>query len=377
MAFRPFDAATFTAWSSRLSAGGLVTEAARERDLRRALPHLARAIETAGLLPRLPPDERALLAAARLSSAASAARLAVALEPLGAACEREGVRPLLLKGAALHGALHRDPADRPVSDADLYLAFAHWPALSRALAAADLVADDVTQARLETLVRSGGRTPVLSDFVFRRRDRTGVPVEVKFDPVQVGVPLGHAAEFAAHATPSPRYRGFDVPAPEAMAIQQALHLARHDGTDALWFAELAHGVARAGATFDPGRAMAMIRGEGLASVVATVFAAAEAMFPGTIPAPLRGRGSRGPVPAILRLHPRRPGRADERRATRSLQVHHAFASGRGLLVLRSLLSRIHPSDAYVAARAGLAPGTRVHAGHRVRRLLELIRGSTP
>ena len=119
VAFRtPSDASRRT-WAPRLAAGGIVREAARERDLRRALPHLSRWIDAAGLASTPPPDERAILAAARLSSAASAARLAATLVPLGAACRAEGVTPLLLKGAALHGALHANPADRPVSDADI------------------------------------------------------------------------------------------------------------------------------------------------------------------------------------------------------------------------------------------------------------------
>ncbi len=352
-------------------------EAARERDLRRALPHLGRAIETAGLSGRLPADERAILAAARLSAASSASRLAATLRPLGAACRSKGVVPLLLKGAALHGALHEDPADRPVSDADLYVPFADWPAMSSALRKADLAPDRLTAARLEGLERSAGRASILSDFVFRRRDARGVPVEVKFDPVQVGVPLRRATAFAQGATPSKAYEGFAVPAPEAMAVQQALHLARHDGSDALWIAELAHGIARADArgSFDPARALALVEDEGLAAVLRAVLSAAEEMFPGTIPSRLRRGNAGGPAPSILRRSPRARGGPDERRATLSLQAFHAAASRRVLFVVRSLGARLRPSDAYVAARLGLEPGAPVRGAHRRRRFLDLVRGA--
>ena len=379
VAFRAPDALTRARWAPRLTAGGVIRELARARDLRRALPHLARWINDAGLASTLPADERATLIAARLSSAASASRLAATLAPLGAACRVEGVTPLLLKGAALHGALHADPADRPVSDADLYVSFADWPRFQRALLAAGLASDRLTAARIDDLERSKGRTSLLSDFIYRRRDATGVPVEVKFDPVQVGVPLRRPEVFAAGATPSPIYDGFLVPAPEAMAVQQAIHLARHDGSDALWFAELAHGVARAHArrAFDVDRARSLLAGEGLDAAARQVFAAAEALFPGTIPNSLRRGLGGGPVPRNLRQDPRAKGAVDERRATLSLQAHHAVASGRVGLVLRSLVARLRPSDGYVAARLGLPPDTPVRAAHRRRRLLDLLRGSKP
>lgn len=376
VAFRAPDASSCHAWASRLAAGGIVRECARERDLRRALPHLGRWIEAAGLTSTLPPDERATLAAARLSSQSSVAKLAATLNPLGTACRNVGVAPLLLKGAALHGALHTFPADRPVSDADLFIAYSDWPAFSQALGAAGLESDRLTAARVEDLERSAGRTSVLSDFIYRPRNGTGVPVEVKFDPVQVGVPLRRPRAFVEGAVPSPVYAGFVVPAPEAMAIQQAIHLARHDGSDALWFAELAHGVDRAcrRGAFDIDRATSILAGEGLESVARHVFAAAERLFPGTIPARLRrGRGG-GPTPSIVRVAPTARGGANERLATFSLQAHHAVGSRRIGFVLRSLAARIRPSGGYVAARLGLAPGTPIRAAHRRRRLLDLLRG---
>lgn len=377
VAFQPVESEAVAHWAPRLRAGGIATEAARDRNLRRSLPHLARWIENAGLWTSLPADERALLTAARLSAAACASRLRATLAPLGPACRAEGVVPLLLKGGALHGALYSDPADRPVSDADLYVAPAERAKMVRALDAAGFAPDRMTAARLVDLESTAGLASALSDLIFRRRDGTGVPVEVKLDPVQVGVPLRRPEAFVENATPSKTYDGFVVPAPEAMAVQQAIHLARHDGSDALWFAELAHGVAQAMGrfAFDVGRAQSIVAGEGLDAVVRTVFAAAESLFPGTIASGLRRGAGGGPVPTVLRASPHRPGRADERRATLSLQVHHALSSRRFGHALRSLATRFRPSDGYVAARMGLAPGTRVTSIDRARRLLRLFRGT--
>jgi hypothetical protein len=363
-------------WADRLRAGGLVRELARARDLRRALPHLGRGIEAAGLLGALPADERTLLTAARLSSRVVADRLAATILPLGEACRREGVAPLLVKGAALHGGLHPDAADRPVSDADLVVSFDAWPRLARALDAAGLAPDRLTAARVADLEATGGRASFLSDLVFRRRDGTGLPVEAKLDPVQIGAPLRRAADFFAGATPSPIYPGFLVPAPEAMAVQQALHLARHDGSDALWIAELACGIHRAVAAnrFDPARALALVEPDRLAGVLAASLAAAEAMFPGTIPPTLGRVRARGPVPAILRRSPRARGAADESAGTLSLRAFHAVASGRPGFVLRSLRTRLLPSDRYVAARMNLPAGAPVGFAARAGRLLALLSG---
>jgi len=374
VAFRPVDPAHVDRWAPRLAAGGLVRELERDRWLRRALPHLGSWIERAGLLGSIPPAERTLLHAASLASAASASRLRATLGPLGAACKAQGVAPLLLKGAALHGTLHATPAERAVSDADVCIAPSDRAALVRALVTAGFEPDGLTAARLVDLERTAGRASALSDLIFRRHDGLGVPVEVKLDPVQVGVPLRRPTAFFDGAMPSPVYEGFLVPAPEPMAVQQALHLARHDGSDALWFAELAHGVARASATgrFDVARARRILAGEGLDAVVRRVFEAARALFPGTIPPALvRGRG--GPVPPILRARPRSRARVDERRATLSLAAHHALASGRWLVAARSFWARLRPSDGYVAARMSLPTGVRVRPIDRARRLVRLLR----
>ena len=59
-------------------------EIALEVDFRRSLPLVHRWLDETGLLPRLPADERSLLAAARLAGQASASRLLLTLAPLGA-----------------------------------------------------------------------------------------------------------------------------------------------------------------------------------------------------------------------------------------------------------------------------------------------------
>lgn len=362
-------------FAARLEAGGLVREVARTAEFRRALPALAdtlaRAHGPAVGLDRLPPDERALLLAAHLAAAESADRAARTLLPLGAALPRD-LPVLLLKGAALHGDAYADPALRPLADVDVYVPPAHAPAFRRALDAAGLAPDPLTAARWADYDASGGRAHRLSDLVARPRDGRGLAIEVKLDPVQVGVPVRGGERFLEGARPSKRYPGFLVPGPEAMAVQQALHLARHDGTDLVWWAELAHGVRRAAAAggFDAGRIEALVGPEGLAGTVRAVLAEAEALFPGTVPAAAR-RPGRGPVLRRFRCTGAPPRPADERAATWSLQSAHAVAARRPGTVLGALLRRVVPGAAYVRARLGLpadAPvGWRAHVA-RWRRL---------
>jgi hypothetical protein len=362
-------------WRERLTAGGIVAEVAREEALRRALPLLARAVEAAGFSDALPAAERGVLVAARLSAEARARAVARVLEPLGAACAAEGVAPVLLKGVALHGDLYPDPALRPVSDVDLLVAPGSFPALRRALATAGLSPDPLTAGRLAALEASGGRESFLSDFVFRAGS-DGLPVEAKLDPVQLGVPVATAGLFEAGARPSPRWEGFRVLAPAPMAVQQALHLARHDGSDLLWFAELAHGVRTGTAcgTLRPEEVVALAGPEGLVGVVLEVFAEAERLFPGSVLPALRPGGVRGgAVPSRIRARPGASGPPNERAATLSLQGFHALAARRPGAALSALWRRAFPSPAYVAARLGLAPGTRVTVRHRARRLASLLR----
>lgn len=362
-----------------VAAGGVVAEAARAPDLRRALPSFARWLEAAELLPRVPPAERATLAAARLSAAAAARRVAATLEPLGAALATVGVAPLLLKGTALHGTAV-DPALRPVSDADLYLRAADLDAFRRAAGAAGLAPDALTAARLADYDASGGRAHRLSDLVFRRTDGAGVPVEGKLDPVQVGVPLRTAAAFLEGATPSPVYRGFLVPAAEPMAVQQALHLARHDGSDLLWWAELARGVrdARAAGRFDRDRMEALVAGEGLLGTVREALREAAALFPGCIePALVHGAAPGGVTLARFRTRHAAPSEPDERAATWALQLAHVVGSGRWLAAAAALARRLRPGDAYVRARFGLPADAPVDGRLRARRLLATLLGRTP
>ncbi len=366
--------------ADRLASGGVVREIARRDDLRRCLPLLGDAVSRAGLLDALPPDERGCLLAARLAAEARADRVRRTLAPLGAACARHGVAPLLLKGLALHGDLYPDPALRAVSDADVFVPPASFALLRQAVEESGLLPDPMTVARLLAYDASGGREARLSDFVFAAPPDgplpSGVPVEAKLDPVQLGLPLRAGERFAVGARRSAAYAGFVVPAAEPMAVQQALHLARHDGADLLWFSEIAAVVARAAARleFDPRLAFALVEGEGLGGTLAAVFRATEDLFPGALPpALLRATGRRGLTPARFRARPTRPTACDETAATWSLQVAHAVSAGRPAALLAALWRRLAPHPAYVAARMGLPPGSRPGLAARLRRLGGVLR----
>jgi hypothetical protein len=345
----PLSPAAAHRWRERLSGGGIVSEIAREEAFRRALPLLARWVEEAGLAGSLPAAERAVLLAAALAAQARARAVAETLGPLGAACRAEGTAPVLLKGLALHGDLYPDAALRPVSDVDLWVPSGALPAVRRALAAAELAPDAMTAARLTASEASAGRESFLSDFVFRR-PAGGVPVEVKLDPVQLGVPLATARLFEADARPAAAYPGFRALAAPAMVCQQALHLARHDGSDLVWFAELAW-VARTGAE----------RGAFGASGRARFAALLEGEA-----------GPSGPTPRRVRERSPRAAPPDETAATLSLQAFHALAARRPGVALAALWRRVFPHPAYVAARLSLAPGTPVGFRHRLRRLAHLL-----
>ena len=359
-------------FAARLGAGGIVRELAAEDDLRRALPAVGAMLKDAGLLERLPADERSALSAARMSATMRAEAVRVTLEPLGAVCAQTGVVPLLLKGTALHGRKGWPAVLRPVSDVDLLVKPADFQALRVALTFAELAPEPLTAGRLAAYDGSGDKEFFLSDFVFRRTDGEGVPVEAKLDPVQVGRALARAAAFFEGATESKAYPGFQVPAPEPMAVQQAIHLARHDGSDVLWFAELAGGVRAAGSRFDVAKADALVADEGLLGTVRAAFAAAEELFPGSFPkAALRGGGKTGWTPARLRGRVGKAGKPDERAATWTLSLAHALSSRRPLATLGTLRRRIWPRSEYVAARMGLPEGKKANIVHRVKRLLLL------
>ena len=374
----PDPAPVLARWAPRLAAGGLLREVAATPDLRRALPWLADALGRAALLDALPADERGLLLAAHLSAAETADRAARTLLPLGAALP-PGTPVLLLKGAALHGDLYPDASLRPLSDADLYVPPAHADALRAALAAAGLAADPLTAARWADYDASGGRAHRLSDLIARPASGRGLAVEVKLDPVQVGVPLRHGERFLEGATPSRRYPGFLVPSPEAMAVQQAVHLARHDGSDVVWWAELARGIARATArgAFDAARVRHLVEGEGLLGTVRAAFAEAEALFPGTVAAALRAAPGGGIVLPRFRRRAAAARPADERAATWGLQTAHAVGARRPIPVLSSLWRRVWPGAAYVRARMGLPADAPVGWRARVARLTRLGRGTRP
>ena len=362
-------------FAARLAAGGIVREIAGADDLRRTLPTVGAMVKEAGLLDRLPADERSILSAARLSANVRAEAVRQTLEPLGAVCAQTGVVPLLLKGTALHGTKGTPAVLRPVSDVDLLVKPADFQALRVALTFAELAAEPLTAGRLAAYDGSGGKEFFLSDFVFRRVDGEGVPVEAKLDPVQVGRPLARAEAFFAGAHDSPAYAGFQVPAPEPMAVQQAVHLARHDGSDVLWFAELAGGVRAAGTRFDVAKAEALVAEEGLLGTVRAALAAAEELVPGSIPREaLRGGGRTGWTPARLRGRAGKAGRPDERAATWGLSLAHALSSRRPLATAATLWRRLWPRPEYVAARMGLPEGRRPSIVHRVRRLMLLAGG---
>jgi hypothetical protein len=377
----PLAPAAASRWRERLAAGGVVAEIAREEAFRRALPLCARWVEDAGVADDLPAAERAVLLAARLAARARAIAVAETLGPLGAACRAEGVEPVLLKGVALHGDLYPDPALRPVSDVDLWVPPGGLPAVRRALAAAGLAPDAITAARLAACEASSGRESFLSDFVFRLGSGRGVPVEVKLDPVQLGVPVATARRFEADARPSAAYPGFRALAGPAMLCQQALHLARHDGSDLVWFAELAWVARRAAerGTLGPsGRARfaALVEGEGLLGVVREVLRETERLFPGSVLAALPS-GPAGPTPRRIREKAIRPGPPDERAATLSLQAFHAVAAKRPWPALSALWRRAFPHPDYVAARLALAPGAHVGLRHRLQRFAYLIAPRRP
>lgn len=367
--------------AARLAAGGLVREVAAERDLRRALPWLARALSDAGLFVRLPADERALLLAARLRGESDAARAARTLLPLGAALA-PGTPALLLKGAALHGTLYPDAALRPLSDLDLFVPPVAVAPVRQALAAAGLAFDPTTAARLADYDASGGRAHRLSDLIARPPTRDGLAVELKLDPLQVGVPVRRSERFLLDARPSPRYPGLLVPSPEVMAVQQALHLARHDGSDLVWWGELAHGLARAARTgaLRPRVLSDLVRGEGLLGTLRAVLREAEALFPGTVPRALFTARGGGVVLPRFRVRGRRGGatrgpasRPDERTATLGLAAVHAIGARRPFTVLASLLRRTWPSDGYVRAVLRMPVGARVSLPDRLARVRRLLR----
>lgn len=343
---------------------GFLARATAHPALARAMPLVAAAIETLGAASRLSLPDRAELTALRAWSLSRVAAMRSALLPLGDACARERIPAFLCKGAALHGLLYPEPSMRPASDVDVFLSAPSVVRLDRLLRGLGYVPEGDSAARVEAFVRTGERHPELVDLGYLSPSRDLI-VEVKADPVGVGVPPRRLAALAEGGTPSPCYPGFLLPRAETMVLQQAFSLARRPTPDLLAHAELAGVLWTRREELDVDRLLDLVRGEGLYGILRSVLVGVERAFPSVVP------------PALLRHHGRPAGFTPRRlrRGTLASQPTEdrwmwlslwgaRGIGGRPLATARWMLGRVFPPQPILGAQTGgrrgpLAWGTRL------------------
>lgn len=199
-------------------------------------PLLYARISPTGLWPEIPPAVRAELALACEASAIRSAALLTALEELLDRLGRAGVPVLLLKGAALAGALYGDPALRPMRDLDLLVPETD---VSRALDV--LIACGYTVAHAEP--RPGSALAWENELLLTRPAVIGVSVELHwrlFDAPFYGrrLPVAWFWETAEPITAGAA-RALTL-GPEAQFLYLAGHLMlHHRGQGLRWWLDLA------------------------------------------------------------------------------------------------------------------------------------------
>jgi len=343
---------------------GFLGRATADPVLARAMPVVAGAIEAAGAVARLSPPDRAEATALRAWSLSRVTAMRTALVPLGEACARERIPALLCKGAALHGLLYPEPSLRPASDVDVFVPSPSVVRFDRVLRGLGYVPEGDSEARVEAFTRTGGRHPWLVDLGYVAPGGDLI-VEVKADPVGVGVPPRRLSALAEGGTPSPCYPGFLVPGAETMVLQQAFSLARRPSPDLLAHSELAGVLSLRREELRVDRLLDLVRGEGLYGILRSVLAGVDRAFPSVVP------------PALLRHHGR-PGGFTPRRLRRGtlaaqppedrwmwLSLWGARGvGGRPLATARWVLGRVFPPQPVLGAQTGgrrglLAWGTRL------------------
>jgi hypothetical protein len=272
----------------------------------RALPLAAHRLRSAGRLDDADRDERSLGLVTLDWAAARVASVARDLAVVGAVAREAGTRAFLCKGAALHGLVYADPAARPMADVDLFVPEDDVPAFHRALLARGFVPAADAGDRVLAYAASRG-DPWLLDLGYRSPE-AGTVVEVKADPIGVGLPIRRLDVLSEGGEPSPCYAGFLLPSAEAMALQSAFSLSRRETFDLLAYAEMAAFLRARRAALDPGRALGLLEGEGLFGILRSVLGLTERLFPGSVPRPLLDRHGRpaGWTPRIVRSGPRPP-----------------------------------------------------------------------
>ncbi len=287
-----------------------------------------------------------------------------ALLPLGEACARARVPAFLCKGAALHGLLYPEPSSRPAADADLFVPSRDVARFVALLPALGFEPSADAEARVEAFVRTGARRAWLVDLGY------GAPagdlvVEVKADPVGIGLPPRRLDALAEGGTPSPVYPGLLVPSAETMVLQQAFSLARRPSPDLLAHAELAGVLWARRHELRPERVFDLVRGEGLTGILRGVLEETDRAFPGVVPATLlrrRGRPAGYTPPRIRRgtlaAQPRETG------WTRLSFWGAQAIGGRPLGTLSWMLGRLFPPQPLLATLTGgrhglAAAGTRL------------------
>jgi hypothetical protein len=273
------------------------------------------------------------------------------LERIALTCADAGIPLMVLKGAALHLTLHRNPGDRPMSDLDLMVPPKHAPRM------------------LELLERLGGRLgrPLVRDDFFPRyhyeRDVnwpgvTPLRVDLHAHPFR---PLAYIRSVPPHAF----WRGAErvrvgrapvcVPNAEDMLLHLAVHCAVHGNQRRQWLTDLRQWVGWHRQRFDWSRFERTARDWGLHHAADVALDAAERALGPIRPPVVRAR--MGAVPVTRRA--RRIVRQAPRDATGALGhvlTNAACATGWRFRAgyLRAMLwpDRAHMAEWYDHRHAG-------------------------
>ncbi|HSK46375.1 MAG TPA: nucleotidyltransferase family protein [Coriobacteriia bacterium] len=256
-------------------------------------PLLYGALRRHGLSDAVPFSVAGVLRSSYLASAAFASFALVELGRIAAALAAQDTRAMSVKGPILGTELYADPAERPFSDLDLLVKEESWPAFRETLLALGYKAGehDTRQLPLRLLPQVG------LDHVYEFTGPQGLRVEVKFDPLELGLQMHDIAgvwERAVDAT-TPAGAPLLRPSREDELLMLCVHLNRHGYQRLLWLADIAFLVSQQGPEIDWNLLGARARAEGVESSVHHTLRLAGLLLGTPIPAVALERTAPSPV----------------------------------------------------------------------------------
>jgi len=245
-------------------------------------PLLYGALSRHGLSDAVPFSVAGVLRSSYLTSAAFASFALVELDRIADALASRDTRAMSVKGPLLGTELYADPAERPFSDLDLLVKEESWPAIRETMLALGYEAGqhDAQQLPLRLLPQVG------LDHVYEFTGPQGLRIEVKFDPLELGLQMHDIAGVWERALVATTPAGAPVlrPSREDELLMLCVHLNRHGYQRLLWLADIAHLVSQQGPQIDWNLFAVRARTEGVEASVHHTLRLAKLLLDAPVPA---------------------------------------------------------------------------------------------